>query len=367
MKTTYFFLLTMLMGAFATRQAEAKIWRVNNTAIGPYGANVGGNVNFPVFKQPGDANLSNLVNNGDTLHIEGSADVYATAIITKRLTIIGPGFFLSENPAVANTVLDARIQRIDFNLGSAGSQLIGMHIIRGLLNEGINISVSNILIKRCKLSNEIDIISGQSGITISQNFFDKEQSTLNIISNDLLISYVAPKNLIFNNNICQRTLVLRADYTFLECKNNVFDCPAIANQPSIQLTTNSFQNNILKTTGALVNINNNSNLNVSHNISASAAGQFGTANNNIVVTDFTTLFVDPATNTTDGDYQLKPNSPGSSNGSDGADRGAFGGLSVASRYTLSGVAPIPVIYEINTSGVAGPNGMNVSIKARTIK
>ena len=131
------------------------------------------------------------------------------------------------------------------------------------------------------------------------------------------------------------------------------------------MNTPSFKNNILKTPSATVNINaNKASSDVSSNTSSSATNQFGTTNNNIVITDMSTLFVDPATNTTDGRYQLKP---GSAAGADGTDRGAFGGLAVTNHYTLSGLAPIPVIYNINTSGVAGSGGLNVSIKARTIK
>ncbi len=140
-------------------------------------------------------------------------------------------------------------------------------------------------------------------------------------------------------------------YNAEECNNNVFDCPAISGKPSIQMNTTSFKNNILKTPSATVNINANVvSSDVSYNTSASATNQFGTTNNNIVITDMSTLFVDPATNTTDGRYQLKP---GSAAGADGTDRGAFGGLAVTNHYTLSGLAAIPVIYNINTSGVGG--------------
>lgn len=128
------------------------------------------------------------------------------------------------------------------------------------------------------------------------------------------------------------------------------------------MNVGSFQNNILKNPSAIVNINNGTNLNVSFNTAASP-NQFGTTNNNVVA-DMTTLFVDPALNSTDGDYQLRP---GSAPGSDGADRGAFGGVIVQNRYQLSGLAAIPVIYEIQTNGVATPTGLPVTIKARTIQ
>lgn len=106
---------------------------------------------------------------------------------------------------------------------------------------------------------------------------------------------------------------------------------------------------------------------MSYNIGASAT-QFGTANNNIAVANMDNLFVDAATNSPDGDYQLKPGSAGSNNGSDGTDRGVFGGLAITNRYTLSGLAPIPVIYKIITPGVTTPAGdLKVTIMARTIK
>jgi hypothetical protein len=102
-------------------------------------------------------------------------------------------------------------------------------------------------------------------------------------------------------------------------------------------------------------------LNVAFNTGSSAA-QFGTLNNNVVIADMTTLFV--AAGTSDGKYQLKP---ASDLGADGTERGAFGGASAVSRYTLSGLAPIPVIYDIATSGVADGTGLPVTIKARIIK
>lgn len=64
--------------------------------------------------------------------------------------------------------------------------------------------------------------------------------------------------------------------------------------------------------------------NISNNIFASEA-QFGTANNNMVVSDFSTLFVDQASATSDGKYQLRPNSPGSGKGSGATDIWPFGG------------------------------------------
>ena len=363
--TTLRLLLVTIAAACITQQANAKIWRVNNNATGTYGDNMGGTVTFPVFKQLAEVNSSNLVMQGDTIHLEGSAMVYDNATLTKRLIIIGPGYFLNENPNVSTNVLSSTSSYITFNNGSQGSQLIGVYVQNSF---GITINVSNILIKRCRIDYSIGFTYDLSDIRILQNYFANvaQNASSAVVGNN----FGFPTDVVFNNNICRKTLILRNNstiYTLLECKNNVFESPAITNNPSIELNAGSFQNNILVTPNAIVNINNGTNQNVSFNISASASNQFGTANNNIVVTNMTTLFVDPATNTTDGDYQLRPGSPGNNTGSDGTDRGAFGGLAPTNRYTLSGLPPIPVIYEITTLGVAGPAGLPVTIKVRTVK
>ena len=368
MKTNHvlFFAVLITCGLFA-QQASAKIWRVNSNSnyngTSLWGDNFGGTSTYPVFAQLANANSSNLVSSGDTLYVEGSTIAYDNVTFTKKLVIIGPGYFLTENPKVSNDVLSANVGEVVFNTGSQGSQLLGVTIISVY---GIDINVSNILIKRCKIDYSVTVTYNISDISIVQNYFTNINN--NNTSAIAVSPYGFPTNFVFNNNISKRTLLLAystTTYTAQECNHNVFDCPAISGKPSIQLNTGSFKNNILKTPTATVNINGGSNQNISYNISASSTGQFGTANNNKVVTDMSTLFV---TGTSDGKYKLKTNSPGSHNASDGTDRGVFGGTSSTDRYTLSGLAPIPVIYTFTTSGDATPaNGLSVTISAKTVK
>ncbi len=347
MKQKIFILITLVL-FLHIQNAEAKIWRVNSNG---FAAN---------FTTLAEANSSILVSGGDTIYIEGSTVQYATTTLNKKLIIIGPGFFLNENPHTSVDALSAKISSIIFNPGSDGSQLIGVWIN----STGSEINASNILIKRCKIDWSIFLYSGITDIRFIQNFFDYPSNpNISVLGWSNL---GAAADVIFDNNICKRVLVAangNITYPLLECNNNVFDCPTSANQPMIRMIVGSFQNNILKTSGATVDVTGG---NISYNISASA-NQFGTDNNNIVITDMSNLFVDPATNTTDGDYQLVQPQPANQLGSDGTDRGAFGGLAVTNHYTLSGLAPIPVIYEVSTSGVATPTGLDVTIKARTIK
>jgi hypothetical protein len=360
-------MMTLIILLVAGLQAEAKIWRVNNNANATNGSNLGGTVSFPVFQQlfgtaANSANSSNLVLPGDTVHMEGSTIDYNGGNLTKKLVIIGPGYFLNENPNTSNNVLSAIIENVYFYPGSSGSQLIGMYI--GHYSGGIAVYVSDILIKRCRIDYAIYLAEPTtSNINILQNFFSRATATSCITA----YSGGFPSDVSFNYNIVLGTLVLPDGFTMQDCKNNVFAGPSIAGNPSLRMYVGSFQNNIMTNPAATTNINGvaggSNPINVTYNTGSSAA-QFGNGTGNIVVADMPNLLFVPS-GTSDGKYQLRA---GTATGSDGTtDRGAYGGLAVTSRYTLSGLPPIPVIYEINTSGVATPTGLDVIIKARTIK
>ena len=370
-KIIFSFAACAMVCMFATQNASARTWRVNllSNYDGStlWGDNFGGNAGNPVFSNLTEANGSALVQNGDSLHVEGSISTYEGVYLTKRLTVVGPGFLLTDNANTSNDLLEAKINYVVFLAGSNGSSIIGLHIVSG---SGVQVdnNMSNITVKRCRIDYALSVSYASSDIFVIGNFFNNINS-----SNASAIAINGsgfPVNFIFNNNICQRTLLLAPSatitYSAVECKNNVFDCPAVSGSPSIKLLCNNFQNNILKTPGASVDVNANvPGSGVSYNISASSTAQFGTVNNNIVVADQTTLFI--TSTSTDGKYQLKPASQASNNGSDGTDRGAYGGASISNHYTLSGLAPIPVIYDISTSGVSDASGLPVTIRARTIK
>ena len=328
--------------------ANAKIWRVNNNGFA---------ANFTTLAL---AVADNTVQNGDIIYLEGSSTAYGSVTLKKKLTIIGPGYNLSTNPNASVNVLSATLSDITFSPGSEGSILTGVVVNGGY---SISINASSITIKRCAVAHEINFSYNISDIKILQNYF---YNVYNYSDTDNLIGtsgYGFPSDVIFDNNICERKLVLPDNYTVLECKNNVFNGPAIAGQPSLKMLVGSFQNNILTSASAIANINNSSNINASYNISSSATSQFGTANNNIVISSG--IFVTTTGLSSDGKYQLAAGSAGSANGSDGTDRGAFGGA-LSNRYTLSGLPAVPVIYQVITSGVTTTTTLPVTIKARVI-
>lgn len=350
--------------------ANATTWRVNNKSnyngSNLFGENYGGTAAFPVFKQINQAVAWTSVHDDDTLHVEGSLDVYLQGDISKRLVIIGAGYFLEQNPNTSNDLLDSKVVRINFDAGSAGSILQGLNVGFGNSQSGyIEVNVNNITIKRCRIERGVAPATNLQFLTVIQNFFPNTY-----VTNALTLGnsqFVPPVDLIFNNNIVQKTLVWTygsgAPGNLTQCRNNIFDGPDNLATDYLKFQTTDFQNNILIATGAIVNISANAS-DIAYNIGTQSA-QFGTSNNNLVVPNVTSLFVSGTS--ADGYYQLQSGSQASQNGSDGADRGAFGGAIVTNRYTLSGLAPIPVTYQATTTGIVTPSGLPVTIKARTIK
>ncbi|MEZ4974942.1 MAG: hypothetical protein R2802_00110 [Flavobacteriaceae bacterium] len=354
-------------------------WRVNNQSnydgTTNFGENFGGTPAFPVFKQINEAVAYFNVVAGDTLHIEGSPIIYEGALINKQLVIIGPGYFLTENPKVSNSGHDAKIRYFEFDSGSEFSQVIGMNVV-GISNSSssgkIYVNVNNITIKRCKIDRDVQFISGLMTVYILQNFFPVNTFSTNALYRPFNSSgYIPPQEIVFNNNICQKKLIwsyvdgnwgVPDDMgTIMVCNNNVFDGPS--NELNLEFNTGSFQNNILKAAGITANINSGTNNNVQYN-TVSTNGVFSGTTENLWVPNMATLFV--TTGTTDGIYQLQSGVANNIAGSDGTDRGAFGGVVVTNRYNLSGLGAIPVVYDVTTTGVSEPGtGLLVSVKART--
>lgn len=380
MKTRTLHLIWAFMLLFTSLTSSAKIWRVNNQSnyngTNAWGSNYGGTAAYPIFKQVNEAINWSSFTQGDTIHVEASNIIYDPAVINKRVVLIGAGYFINENPNVSNGVYDTKIARIELAKGtttdSSNSQVMGMNVVvNGNTSHGyivINSDVHGVVIKRNRLERGI-YFNGTaaqhiSDVYILQNFFAGYTNGSILFTNNNTAFY-PPDDITFNNNICQNKLIWKnstTTWSIKTCHYNVFDGPA--NGLNLEFNSDSFRNNILKATGQTALINNGNNNQVSHN-TVSVATVFNGATGNVVVADMSTLFVNPTTNTTDGDYQLQP---GSAPGSDGVTpRGVFGGAEV-NRYQLSGLAPIPVIYQTTTSGVSTAGGnLPVQIKAKTIK
>src|SRR6185295_13260703 len=115
------------------------------------------------------------------------------------LVVIGPGYFLSENPKTSSDLLEVRIGRLDINV--SGSQVLGISNVSSGSFAYFYVNASDVVIKRCKFQNTIPISSNLTDIYILQSFFLSSGNAL--ATNGSF--YVYPIGLYFNNNICQKT------------------------------------------------------------------------------------------------------------------------------------------------------------------
>ena len=177
----------LLALTFIAFSASAKIWRVNN--------NSGVNADFTTLTAAHEGAAS-----GDTLHLEASATAYGSATFTKKLVVIGAGFFLDQNPNTQALKQTSIVSNITLYSGASGSVLTGIDFSNG----SVTVYASDVVIRRNKFSQangtNFDYYTGSIGlynnyqgdnapvsnVVISQNF--GVSITVNYASSGLLIS-----------------------------------------------------------------------------------------------------------------------------------------------------------------------------------
>lgn len=321
---------------FCSFVASATVLRVNNT--------VGSTAEYTDL-----ASAHGAARNGDTIYMEGSNLPYGSLTVTKRLVIIGPGYFLEENPGTPAS-LPARLHQIFLNTdssedpqsGAAGSEVRGL-TFNEFSSSTVFINVSNTLIAQNYLQDSpfIDRVADNllSNTTITGNFCVDFGVTY-YSSNDGII------NLLFTNNIVARGFYL-PDNSSGSVEHNLFLGDGfrainfngqIRSNIATTLDTDDYEVN---TTGAG---------NTSHNTIAN--GEFGQENNNNIATA-ADLFIGETGNSSDGRYQLRNDSDAAlGTAHDGTDRGPFGG---SMPYVLSGLPDIPVILFLQVPSLVRPD------------
>jgi len=304
-----------------------------------YGQNLIRVNNNPNF----DADYTNLqdandhASNGDTIYIEGSATSYDGADISKSVTIIGPGYFLSENDTTQANGLEAKFNgNINFNTGSEGSIITGCRISN---YTNLYINTNDISVIRCYLYS-ISFSNSPDNILIHQNY----------IANDIgLNNHNTITNSIISNNISGQVYLSSSSGNVLIANN-------VITSYYINCYNSTIQNNII-TTGQISENTGNS---ITNNI---LSGSGTNANGNQYSVDMSTVFVDfdgSLNYSTDGKWQLKTGSPAIGAGIGGVDCGAFGGTVP---YVLSGLPMLPHIYEASIPvTVNSQDGLSVTIK-----
>jgi hypothetical protein len=332
--------LLFLSLCFAVVSAQAKVYTVDNTIT----ANDAAKFLYSTLQE-----AHNNAAAGDTIYILGSTKDYTGATFTKKIILFGPGYLLDQNSQTQGTSITAKVGEINLNSGSAGSQIYGIEF--KVFSSGVDIAVNDIIVCSCLFTSDSEIYlrTGIKNVSITKNIF--------LGANKYPLNYFSTPpaaNILFTNNIVFGPFAVQAgssgsiiNNTFL---NNTFTINSGA--------TFEIHNNILlgtdKTKIKLPTLNEH----VTYNISTTDV--FGSANGNQALVAETDIFV--GTGSTDGKYQIKANGPADSKGINGTDIGAFGGNSP---YILSGLAPLPAIYELTTTGTGNATtGLTITVKAK---
>lgn len=322
--------------------AQAKIWRVNN--------NAGVAADFSTVAAAVSAAAA-----GDTIYIEGSATNYGGASLSKRLTFIGTGYFLSG--ANSNTGLQANpnpanIGNIGIDSAASGSVFLGLgNLSINNSNDG-GFGADNITISRCQLI-YVSYYYGTRAGCIANNW-NINKCYIQFINNVVQMQNWNVSNNVFTGGLDMSNPSNSANVI----RNNVF-------RSTITIYNGYLANNIISSTVVLTNVVVKNNLAIGN--PPGFATYAGTNGNTQGHTD-AQMFQGLSSNSTDGQWRLAAGSPAIGAGlTVGAvvspDAGAFGG---PDPYKLSGIAPIPTIYSLTVpaSIPAGTNSMSVTLSTR---
>ena len=317
----------MLLSVYANATKK----RVNN--------NKGVNANYSTFVA-----AYNAASSGDTLYLEGSLTAYTPPdSIKKRLVVIGPGYFLENNDSTQANLAPASFSpQVAFGKGSENSVFMGVTFSSDLF-----VNASNITIARNYIAGTLYLgyltQTTLTGIIIKQNFL------AGAIYN--YANYAASINTLISNNIIFNTVLNNTNSNYV-VKNNIFTY--LYNTLGIFNAT--LYNNIV--TGYYtfpVGQNNN----ISYNMFLAAGTN---ANGNQYSINMANVFVQ--TGSSDGYYKLKPGSLAIGAGAGGVDCGVFGNNDP---YILSGLPPVPHIFNVNIQGDGSNSGLPVVVKAKSQK
>lgn len=277
----------------------------------------GGKTNWYIDNRPGTIadfrNLSQAINatkSGDTLYIAGSNTLYTGGIIDGLRVIIGPGYFLEENPNTQFNTQPAEINFLDLSATADGSKVYGISTQSLRLNNQSSSApdtLKNIVIE----GNRLQVLG----------FNDKH---LNITVKGNIIS-----NLQFASTTVQNVNRSYDDFTvtnnIIDTVNTFFD---IISTDKSSLNNMVFDYNNIRFISDSIN-----DLNFSNSIIGVEGSGANTFENNIAFDEG--LFTNSSGNfTIDNDYiPIDGNLP----------QGAFAG---ENPYKLSGLPPVPSIYNI---------------------
>ena len=335
----------MLSVAVISINASAKIWRINN--------NPGVMADF---SDPQNAINSASVHNDDTLYFEASPTVYNGFTLTKRLVLIGLGYFINGsyvNPGLQASTTNAVLSSLTIDTLGSGSQIIGLEMPPISANTS-GVGADNITFTRCYLG----FFNG--GATPQKGYVAKNWKINKCFIAWPFYGYsINPDSWQITNSIFLSSFVLNSPNT-INCllRNNFFN-------QDVQIFNVYFANNIIPSAGFT-----RSNCTVKNNTSTGSAFtdplDLANGNNNESVAS---VFIG-GNPYIDNYYRLNPTYE-SSAAADGetvngvtVKRGPFG---TADPYRLSGIPAIPSIYTftVPASVASTATTMPVTISTRS--
>lgn len=340
-------ILTVILNVCNQKAMATRTWRVNNNGFSADTTSLQGAMDV-------------LAGPGDTIHVEASGIPYPAITFRKKLVLIGPGYFLSENTGKQKNSTPATIVSVTFDPGSNGSVISGLRF-DGALNGFVSINENNITIERCWMQTiGIQNLSPTtlSDITIKQSYCNNYITTAALHPgplNNLLVT-----NCYFNGvasfglQTYANTIQGNVEHCVFNANVNAYNAPLI------------FRNNIFKV-GTLNQNTVNSTANFEFNlfVANSVPAWLSGGTNKFQVNS---VFITP-TPTSSTDYNLMQNSPancpvcyqGYPNGTETI--GMYGG---AEPYILSGIPAVPTIYRLDSPGmILQGDTINVNISTRS--
>ncbi len=359
MKSNLSKVVMFFIGIALVQTTQAKIWRLNNNGNNPVPAIV---ADFTGTLQAAHDNPS--VVSGDTLHVEQSPTTYGACIFTKRVVVIGPGYFLNLNPQTqVNTSYGATVGDLTFyNALAASSQVFG------LTTGNVFMGVNNLLISRCAITGVIVIgntnASNISGMAVRQCYHTGAGNYVASVRNNtgagLITNMEFTNNLfIYPTNLFQTPVLLDNRVSGL-FKNNVVYGYYALNMQNFYLL-NNIQYTVAGPTNTFANCIIENNVGTAAGQFVSPAGSNNTLNpGNLTATLAQIAFTGGSS--TDGAYKIGPASVAIGAGKSGVDAGAYAG---DYPYKLSGIAPVPNIYALTVAPIAaGATSISVTVSAK---
>jgi hypothetical protein len=343
-------LITLSIILLTCLSAQAKIYRLNN--------NPGTAAQFTNAQTAIDS-----CHTGDTLYAEGTTISYGAVTISNKINIIGPGYFLAQNPNTQVNPSSALFGEVTCAAGSNGSYLTGLQIGYLLIATGVN----NIVIKRNYITTgttaapSLYLQGNNANILIVQNYITGIQPSC------WAPLYLAPgcSNITIANNYVAGT---GAGCNVIDVEpgaSSVITNNVIWGTQNSYITINNttFNDNIWNTTSGGGTFSNSANNSQNNNFSN--CGQLDTTggnarHNHINIPTANIFFL---TGSYDAQFKLKAGSPAIGAGITGEDCGIFGG---SDPYVLSGMPTVPAIYFF-AAPTSGSGTLPVQVKIMSHK